>query len=65
MMALLEGYASGRHSFSSLADELNAKGFRTRGSTPFKPGSIKAVLDNRFYEGKVIYHRGLADEDIL
>ena len=32
---------------------------------PFLPGSIKAVLDNVFYDGKVIYHRGQADEEII
>ena len=64
LKALLEDYATVRFSYRDVADRLNAQGFRTRNGRPFTGASIKDVLANRFYEGKVVYHKGQADEAI-
>jgi len=61
---LLSCYASGRYSYQSLADYLNAKGYRTRNGRPFTVGSIAQVLENRFYDGKAVYHPGKPDEQV-
>ena len=63
LMALGE-YATNHFSFREV-DRLNAHGFRTRTSRPFTGSSIRDVLGNRFYEGKVIYHQGQPDEVII
>ena len=65
LLTLLRAYASGEHSFLTVAQLLNSKGYRNRMGEPFLPGNIKAVLDNRFYDQKVIYHRGQPDEEIV
>ena len=62
-MDLLKGYASGKHSFSTLAQELNAKGHRTNKGKPFTASSVSTALNNPFYEGKTRYHRGRFDEE--
>jgi len=59
---LLREYASGRYSFRTLALELNGKGHRTSSGKPFTESSISTVLNNRFYDGKAVYHRGQTDE---
>jgi len=59
---LLREYASGRYSFRTLALELNGKGHRTSSGKPFTESSISTVLNNRFYDGKSVYHRGQTDE---
>ena len=64
LTGLLREYASGRYSFRTLALELNSKGHRTSRSKPFTESSISTVLNNRFYDGKAIYHRGQPDEVI-
>ena len=64
LLMALGDYATGRFSFRDVADRLNAKGFRTRNGRPFTGASIRDVLGNRFYEGKVVYHEGLPDEVI-
>ncbi|MCH7552522.1 MAG: recombinase family protein [Chloroflexi bacterium] len=65
LVLALEDYATGRFSFRDVADRLNAQGFRTRNERPFTGASIRDVLGNRFYEGKVIYHVGLPDEVVV
>ena len=65
LLALLQSYASGNCSHQSLADHLNSRGYRTRLGEPFTLGAAKAVLDNPFYSGKVIYHRGRLDEQVI
>ena len=65
LLALLRGYALGDHSYQSLADELNSQGFRTRQGEPFTLGAVKSVVDNPFYSGKVYFHRGKPDEQIV
>ena len=64
LLALLRGYASGRYSYYTLADYLNAQGYRNREGEPFAKGSIEHILSNRFYEGKAIYHPGEPDEEV-
>ena len=64
LMALGE-YATGDFSFRDVADRLNAHGFRTRTGRPFTGSSIRDMLGNRFYEGKVIYHEGQPDEVVI
>ncbi len=64
LLALLGGYTTGKHSFASLARELNMKGYRTSEGKPFTQSSISTALNNIFYNGKVLYHRGRADEAI-
>ena len=65
LLAALRGYAGGRHSFRTLAQELNAQGHSTGDGQPFTESSISTLLNNRFYEGKVIYHRGRLDEQVI
>ena len=64
-LALLRGYASGDHSFLTLAQELNARSYHTSDGNPFTESSISTALNNRFYSGKVIYHRGKPDERVI
>lgn len=65
LLVLLQDYASGRFSLREVADHLNSRGYRTRNGKPFTGYAIKDVLHNRFYEGKVVYHKGLPDEEIV
>lgn len=64
LLALLRGYASGDHSFKSLALELNAAGHTTRRGNPFTEGSISTVLNNPFYDGKFYLHKGSPDQEL-
>ena len=64
LLALLRGYASGQHSYQTVADYLNAQGYRNREGEPFTKGSVEHVLSNRFYEGKAIFHPGEQDEEV-
>ncbi len=59
---LLRDYATGRFSYRDVANRINAQGYRTRNRRAFTEASIRDVLGNRFYEGKVVYHQGLPDE---
>ena len=65
LLAALRGYSSGIHSFRTLAQELNVQGYRTATGKPSTESSISTILNNRFYEGKVVYHRGQADEQVI
>jgi len=65
LLMLLSDYATGRFSFRDVADRLNAQAFRTRHARPFTGASIRDVLGNRFFEGKVVYHEGLPDEVVV
>ncbi|MDO8749769.1 MAG: recombinase family protein [Dehalococcoidia bacterium] len=62
LLALLRGYASGEHSYQTLADRLNAQGYRNRQEEPFTKGSVEHVVSNRFYIGQAVYHPGEPDE---
>ena len=65
LLAVLKGYASDRHSFRSLSQELNSQGYRTSDGKPFTESSISTILNNRFYQGDVVYHRGQPDEKVI
>ena len=65
LKAVFEGYASGKHSFRTLAQELNTQGYRTSKGKPFTESPISTILNNRFYLGEVIYHRGKLDEEVI
>ncbi len=65
LVAVLKGYSSAKHSYRSLAQELNSKGFRTSDGRPFTESSISTILANRFYNGEVVYHRGQSDEEVF
>lgn len=64
LMALRE-YASEMFSYREVADDLNAHGFRTSTGRLFTGYSMRDILANRFYEGKVVYHEGLPDEQVI
>ena len=64
LMALQE-YATGKYSYKDVAEHLNAKGFRMRTGNLFTGYSIRDIMANRFYKGKVVYHEGLPDEKIV
>ena len=65
LLVLLKDYASGNFSLHEVADHLNSLGYRTRYGNLFTGCTIKDVLHNRFYEGKVVFHNGLPDEEIV
>ena len=64
LVAVLE-YSSSKHSFQSFAQELNTKGYRTSHGKPFTESSISNILNNRFYQGEVVYHGGRSDEEVF
>ncbi|MFH1140219.1 MAG: recombinase family protein [Chloroflexota bacterium] len=64
LLALLREYVGGRHSFKTLAQHLNAQGYRTSRGNPFTESSVNQVLTNPFYIGKFYYHYGKEDEEI-
>ena len=65
LLTALRDYASGKFSQREVADHLNSLGYRTRNGKLFTGHTIKDILHNRFYEGKVVYHEGLPDEEIV
>ena len=65
LLEILKGYASDKHSFRTLAQELNSRGRRTGRGQPFTESSISTILNSRFYEGVVVYHRGRGDERVI
>ena len=65
LIDVLKRYASGKHSFRSLAQGLNSKGFRTTDGRPFTESSISTIFHNRFYNGEVVYHRGQPTEEVF
>jgi len=62
LLSLLQDYSTGDYSYRDVADRLNARGFRTVRGRPFREASVRDVLGNRFYDGKVVYHEGKDDE---
>ena len=63
LLAVLRGYASGSHSFRTLALELNAQGYRTGQGGPFTESSISTILNDSFYDGVATYHARRADQE--
>lgn len=62
---MFERYATGAYADLDIADWLNAQGKRTSGnwgSRPFSKDTVRAILINPFYAGRVGY-RGLSDRD--
>ena len=45
------------HSRSEMIDELNARGFKTKLGTVFRPNSIHSILTNEKYTGAYIYNK--------
>ena len=64
LLALLGGYASGGSSFQTLAESLNAQGYRTNTGKPFSRSSVTTALNNPFYDGRITYHRNRRDEEV-
>ncbi len=64
LLALLQGYASGEHSFKSLATALNSQGFTSSRGNPFTEGSIAWVLSNPFYNGKFYFHKSTPYQEL-
>ncbi len=64
LLALLREYASGHHSFKTLARHLNVQGYRTSRGNPFTESSVNQVITNPFYEGKFYFHKRKQDEQI-
>ena len=48
LLAALRGYAVGKHSFRTLAQELNAQSYSAEDGRPFTESSISTLLGNRF-----------------
>ena len=65
LLMALGDYATGRFSYRDVADRLNTQGFRSRTGKLFTGASIRDVVGNQFYEGKVVYHKGLSDEIVV
>jgi DNA invertase Pin-like site-specific DNA recombinase len=65
LLMALRAYAAGNVSYSAVADRLNADGFRLQTGRLFTGYSVRDIMANRFYEGKVVYHEGQADELIV
>jgi DNA invertase Pin-like site-specific DNA recombinase len=65
LIQLLRDYASSQYSYREVADRLNASGYRTNKGNLFTGYFIRDVLSNQFYEGKVVYHKGLPDEQVI
>lgn len=64
LLVLLREYAGGHHSFKTLAQYLNALGYRTSKGNPFTESSVNQVLTNPFYVGKFYFHKGRPDEEL-
>ncbi|MDD5703665.1 MAG: recombinase family protein [Dehalococcoidales bacterium] len=65
LLQLLRDYATGNYSFTETAERLNAVGYRNQNDRLFTEYFIRDVLSNRFYEGKVVYHKGQPDELVI
>ena len=65
LMELLRKYAEAKYSFREVADHVNALGYRTQNGNLFTGHTVKDVLSNRFYEGKVVFHAGQVDEQVF
>ena len=54
LLSLLRDYSTGDYSYRDVAGRLNVQGFRTVKGRPFREASVRDVLGNRFYDGKVV-----------
>lgn len=55
---IFENYVTGLHSYMTLADLLNDRGFRTREGKRFAKDTVADMIRNPFYAGKVVYKEG-------
>ena len=53
------------NSLNEVAIKLNSNGYRTNDGNRFTAHSIKDILHNRFYEGKVVFHRGSPEIKVI
>jgi len=65
LLELLRKYVVGIHSYRDVADHVNSLGYRTQNGNLFTGHTVKDILSNRFYEGKVIFHAGKSDEIVV
>jgi DNA invertase Pin-like site-specific DNA recombinase len=65
LLTLLRDYAPGKLSQHEVSEHLNSLGYRTHNGNTFTGHTIMDILHNRFYEGKLVYHKGLPDEKII
>ena len=61
----LNQYATGQNSLNEVAIKLNSNGYRSHDGNRFTAHSIKDILHNRFYEGKVVFHRGSPETKVI
>ena len=54
---MFEEYASGNYSYQQIADMVSDAGYRTRAGRRFSKDTVADILRNRFYTGKVVYHK--------
>src|SRR5205807_2375970 len=60
---VFERYASGKHSFASLAADLNRDGYRMRGH-PFTKASIAKIIENPIVIGTLRRHADAPDSEV-
>jgi DNA invertase Pin-like site-specific DNA recombinase len=65
LLMALRDYSTGSLSYAEVSDRLNSQGFRQRSGRPFTSYSIRDILGNRFYQGKVVYHKDQLDERVV
>ena len=65
LLMALRQYATGLSSLNEVAIKLNSNGYRTNDGNRFTAHSIKDILHNRFYEGKVVFHRGTPEIKVI
>jgi len=65
LLTAFQDYAPGKLSYRDVSEHLNILGYRTRKGNLFTEHTIMDIFNNRFYEGKLVYHKGLPDERIV
>ena len=62
LLLILKDYALGDFSYRDVANHANAAGYRMQTGALFTGYCVRDIMSNRFYEGKVVYHKGCLDE---
>jgi len=65
LILVLKDYSSGEFSYRDVANHANAAGYRMQTGALFTGYCIRDIMSNRFYEGKVVYHKGCLDEKVI
>ena len=65
LLMALRQYATEQYSLNQVAMQLNSSGRRTNNGNRFTAHSIKDILHNRFYEGKIVFHRGSQETKVI